>query len=234
MINLAIIEDNAQYLATLRQYISRFGEEHTQEFHLATYVSIEDFLLPRSESYDIVFFDIELPGMNGMEGAKRFRQMDSDAVIIFVTNLSKYAVNGYEVDAMDYMLKPVSYNNLALKLQKAIQRIEKKQHKTLTLRSRDGIYKLRSKDIYFIESTGHNLTFHTDDGDVTVTGSLSDYEEELKGHSFSRCDRCYLVNMQAIAKTDGTFITLRNGAEITISRRKKKDFLSDFTQYIGG
>lgn len=233
MIHLAIIEDNAQYLMTLRQYITRYGEEHGLSFHIVAYTNIEDFLLPRSESYDIVFFDIELPGMNGMDGAKRFRQMDSDAVIIFVTNLSKYAVNGYEVDAMDYMLKPVSYNNLALKLQKALQRIEKKQYKTLALHSREGIYKLRSSDIFFIESSGHNLTFHTDSGDITVTGSLSDYEEELKANFFSRCDRCYLVNMQAIAKTDGTIVTLRNGAEITISRRKKKDFLNDFTQYLG-
>lgn len=229
--NVAIIEDEKKYSDTLREYIDRYASENGKEFKVSLFTSIEDFLLPRSDGFDVVFFDIELPGMNGMDGARRFRESDPDAVIIFITNLAKFAINGYEVGAMDYMLKPVGYNNFSIKLTKAVQRIDKKQFKTLVLRTKEGIFKARSIDISYIESRGHTLTFHTDGGDIDVTGSLTDYEDELRESGFSRCDRCYLVNMQRITRIDDVTVFLRDGSTLSISRRKKKDFLEDFTKY---
>ncbi len=233
MYNIAIIEDERKYSDLLQSYLERYTKENGPAFKTFCFTSIEDFLLPRSEGFDIVFFDIELPGMNGMEGAKRFREFDVDAVIIFVTNLAKYAINGYEVGAMDYVLKPLSYPNFSIKLDKALRRVEQKQFKSLTLRTKEGVFKTRSIDISYIESRGHTLTFHTDTADIDVTGSLGDYEEMLSEAGFARCDRCFLVNMNRIVRADDTSVFLRDGTVLSISRRKKKDFLAAFTQFIG-
>ncbi|MCH5315607.1 MAG: response regulator transcription factor [Eubacterium sp.] len=233
MFNIAIIEDDKNFSAMLNESILKFGAEKNLSFNISVFESIENFLIPRQDSFDIVFFDIELPGMNGMDGAKKFRSMDTDAVIIFITSLSKYAVNGYEVDAMDYMVKPITYNNFSLKLEKAIRKTESRQYKTIYIHAKDGVRKVRSIDVYFLEVRGHNLTVHTDNGSVDASGSLSEFEEELRPYNFSRCNSCYLVNMRAIVRIDGMSIWLRNGEELAISRRKKKEFLDDFTQYIG-
>lgn len=233
MLNVAIIEDDNNFAAELKQHVTRYAKDNNVTFNISLFGNVEDFLLPRQDGFDIVFFDIELPGMNGMDGARRFREMDTDAVIIFITSLSRYAVNGYEVDAMDYMIKPITYNNFALKLEKAIRKTESRQYKTIVLRAKDGVRKVRSIDVYYLEVRGHNLTFHTELGAVDATGSLTDYEEELRPYHFSRCNSCYLVNMRAIVRIDGMSIWLKNGEELAISRRKKKEFLDDFTQYIG-
>ena len=232
MYQIAIIEDEKAYSATLEGYLKRYAHEKGAEFKIALFTDMETFLLPRSECFDIVFFDIELPGMNGMDGARRFRRMDPNAVIIFITNLAKFAISGYEVDAMDYMLKPVSYGNLAMKLKKAIRQAEQRKYRMLMLRTKEGIYKVRTVDLQYVESRGHTLTFHTDQGDIDVTGKLSDYEEELALSDFYRCDRCYLVSMARITRTDGNDLFLMDGTRLSISRRKKKGFLAEFARYI--
>lgn len=233
MYKIAIIEDDAVFAARLENDMNHIAKDMGKMFDISLFGSIEDFLLPRQGGFDIVFFDIELPGMNGMDGAKRFRQTDSDAVIIFITSLANFAVNGYEVDAMDYMVKPVSYNNLSLKIQKAVRKVDTKQGKTIVLHSREGILKLRSDEVYYMEIQGHYLTVHTDNGIFETTGNLSAFEEELKSYYYSRCNSCYLVNMRAISRIDGMTVYLKNGDVLAVSRRKKKDFLEEFTKYIG-
>jgi DNA-binding LytR/AlgR family response regulator len=233
MYNIAIIEDDAIFSENLKNSILKFAESDGKVFNIAQFDRIETFMLPRQVSFDIVFFDIELPGMNGMDGAKKFRMTDSNAIIIFVTSLAHYAVNGYEVDAMDYMVKPITYNNLALKLSKAMQKIENRQYKTITIHGREGLTIVRSIDIYYVEVRGHDIAFHTNNGVIETTGCLSDYEEQLQNNNFSRCNSCYLVNMRAIVRIDGMTVWLRNGESILISRRKKKDFFNEFTGYLG-
>lgn len=234
MYRIAIIEDDAAFAARMINDINQIAKEIGKIFDISSFGSIEDFLLPRQDGFDIVFFDIELPGMDGMEGAKRFRLTDTDAIIIFVTSLANYAVNGYEVGALDYMVKPISYNNLSLKVQKAVKKADNKKYKTIVFHSRkNGILKLRSDEVYYMEIQGHNLSVHTEIGMFETTGNLSVFEEELKSHFFSRCNSCYLVNMRAISRIDDMTVYLKNGDSLAISRRKKKDFLAEFAQYAG-
>lgn len=233
MYKIAVIEDDAVFAARLENDINLIAKEMGKQFDISLFDSVENFMLPHHGGFDIVFFDIELPGMNGMDGARRFRNTDTDAIIIFITSLANYAVNGYEVDAMDYMVKPISYNNLSLKVRKAVRKIDTKQGKIIILHSRDGILKLRSDEVHFIEIQGHYLTVHTDNGAFETTGNLSVFEKELKGYNFSRCNSCYLVNMRAISRIDGMTVYLKNGELLSVSRRKKKEFLEEFTKYIG-
>lgn len=233
MVSIAMIEDDPKFSEALEKALLRYAAENGRVFQIVSYGSIEDFLLPRQIEYDLVFFDIELPGMNGMDGARKFRETDSDAVIIFITQVANLAVRGYEVDASDYIVKPVAYSRLALKLTKALAKVDGKQYRSVVIHSRSGVQKFRSSEIYFAEIRGHDLTFHTERGNFDTTGSLAAYEQELSGCGFSRCNSCYLVNMNSIVKIGGMTVTLVNGEEILISRRKKKEFLAEFTQFIG-
>lgn len=233
MLSIAVIEDDEKFSAALQKALLKYAADNGMIFQIAAYGSVEDFLLPRQLQYDLVFFDIELPGMNGMDGAKKFRDTDSDAVIIFITQVANLAIKGYEVDAADYIVKPVSYSKLAFKLQKAIARIDEKKYRSVVIHSRNGVQKFRSSEIFFVEIRGHDLTFHTERGNFDTTGSLASYEQALAGYGFSRCNSCYLVNMHSIIRIDGMTVTLVSGEEILISRRKKKEFLEEFTQFIG-
>lgn len=233
MYNIAIIEDDIHFSSELKQNLFKIAQKLGEQFNIFTFVSIEDFLLPRRDGFEIVLFDIELPGMNGMDGAKRFRQTDTDAIIIFITSLSNYAISGYEVDALDYMVKPISYNNLCLKIEKAIKKVGDRKHKRIVLHCKESIIKLQTNEICFIEIRGHALSVHSDYGVYESTGTLSVFEEQLKDCFFSRCNSCYLVNMRAISRIEGMTVYLKSGDELAISRRKKKEFLDDFTKYIG-
>lgn len=123
MINIAMVEDSDSDAKVLTSYLgSYFGGEGI-EYQISRYENSESFLAECKSGFDIVFMDIELPDGNGMDAAKKFRSIDEDAMIMFVTNMAQFAVNGYEVDAFDFIVKPVKYAAFVMKMNRAIRRL---------------------------------------------------------------------------------------------------------------
>ena len=120
---IAIVEDNSASAEKLRGYLRQYGEENQKEFDITLFGDAVSFL-DRYSPFDMVFMDIELPGMDGMEAARRLREVDLQAILLFVTNMARFAVKCYEVDAMDYLVKPVQYGSFSLKLRRALARWE--------------------------------------------------------------------------------------------------------------
>ncbi len=233
MINIAIVEDQKKDAFQLLKYIKTYFEQlkidYTyQHFHEAT-----TFIEQYKFQYQLIFLDIDLPGINGMSAAHEIRAMDSLVSIVFTTNLSQYAINGYEVDASDFFVKPIHYESFKLKMSKVIHNIGVNTEKDLTLISKKSIHRLIISDIYFVDVHSHKLTFHTKFDVINTRGSLNDIEKQLKPHYFSRCNQGYLVNLKHIQKIEDNIVYLE-GHELTISRPKKKQFMDDFTNYIGG
>lgn len=141
MIKIAIVEDDEKDAEILRSYIDRFGAEHAEQFVIERFNDGMQFISAYSATFDIVFMDIEVPVFDGISTARKLRELDNDVCLIFVSNLAIYALVGYEVDAMDYMVKPVKYFNFALKMEKAVRLRQNKRTGYLMLKIDESIKK---------------------------------------------------------------------------------------------
>ena len=230
--NIAVVEDVDREYGVTKQYLDRYAAEKGLDFRITRFSNAESFLENYRPAYDIVLMDIILSGMNGMEAAKLLRQKDPKVLLIFLTNMSDYAIRGYEVDAMGYVMKPVSYYGLAMYLTNAVRRIDTSNDVTTLVRSREGTTVLMGRDIYYIDIVDHDMVFHTAKGDITAYGSLNERESELKNAGFARCSAWALVNLRYVNAIYPDEVTV-NGVNIRITRNKKKSFLEAFSGYLG-
>lgn len=235
MFHIALVEDDEACALETQTYIENFGKESGLELRVTRFSSGVRFLDGYSPIYDIVFMDIEMPEMNGMDTARKLREIDPVVVLIFVTNMAQYAIKGYEVNAIDYMVKPVGYFNFKLKLQKAIKYAGLQTGVNISVQQSGGSARIKSSDVRYVEVVDHKLIFHTDVRDYEMRGSLSVIEEQLCDSGFARCNHCYLINMRYITGINGSFVKLSSGENLQISRPKRKAFLDKLAGYsIGG
>ena len=153
------------------------------------------------------------------------RQMDQKVIIMFITNMIQYAVRGYEVDAMDYVVKPVEYFSFSQKLDKAVGRMRSEVKEFLTIPIGEGVVKIDIADIYFIEGQRHNVIYHTSRGDYCSRITMKELEEKLAVHNFFRCAKGYLVNMNHVEGFVGSDCVIHN-VHIPVSRTRKKEFMN--------
>lgn len=231
-LRITIVEDDAHAEATLRQYLKRYGEEEKCDFSVVSYQSGEKFLKEYDFNTDIILMDIELPKANGMETVRKLRKKDSKVVVIFVTNLAQYAVEGYSVDAFDFIVKPVTYYNFAMKLKRGIMRLQVRREMRLEILLKGGGKKyVQTSEIKYIEIMNHTLCFHTVKGNFTSLGSMAQISEQLKDFPFALCNRCYLVNFRFIEGIDQFEVTV-GGEKLQVSHLKRKDFMQKFNYYL--
>lgn len=233
MISIVIVEDNDSSAKLLENYIRQFEKDENIRFHIDIYKNAINFFTNYRKAYDIIFMDIELPDINGMDAAMKLRSFDKQAVLIFVTNMAKYALKGYEVDALDFMVKPINYRNFSLKLKKAISIVNSNSDIQITISQTTGFVRLSIKDICYIDVLGHKLNYYTNTNIYSRTGSLTELEKELKKHNFFRCNSCYLVNPKHIVSIKGLSIEMSNGDIITISHPRKKQFMKELADWLG-
>ncbi|SCP98673.1 LytR/AlgR family response regulator transcription factor [Anaerobium acetethylicum] len=230
---LAVIDDDKKATDLLDDYVKRFEKENNMSIQVSVFHNPNDFLNNYSRDYDLVLMDIEMPGLNGIETAKELRRMDSRVVLMFITNMAQYAIHGYEVEAVDFVIKPVSYPDFVLKIQKAIRYIARNQDQKLTLHAQEGVVHLHVSDIRYIEVIRHYLLYHTAKGNYTVRGVMKEAEESLEKYHFVRSNHCYLVNLKYVESISGNIVKV-GGDDLQISRNKKNEFLMKFTRYVGG
>lgn len=236
---IAIVEDEKEPRDAILKYLEQFKKENPCfDYEAMTFPSGEKFLSAEdaSKDFDLIFLDIELEGMNGFEMAKQLRETNKDINIIFVTNLSQYAINGYEVDAMDFCLKPLSYPDFVMRMNKAIRRFLRDGDAKIIKTDINGkTVIMQAKDILYVEIVKHYLTYHLSNAvDVVVRGSMKEASKELSIPGFFRTNSCYIINMKHIEfiSKDDVIIRGKNNP-LPISRARKADFLDAFARYIG-
>ncbi len=233
MVNIAIVEDSEEEAQKLLECLERYAAENGEQFSYTCFREANAFLEEREKLFDIVFMDIMLPGVNGMEAAQRMRRVNQQTVLIFVTNMTSYAIKSYEVDALDYIVKPLSYKRVVFKLRKALHIVSANEGKLLLIRDKQGPVQISSNEIYYIEIRKHRLTYHTARGEYAENGSLKGLREELAPYNFSCCNACYLVNLKYIFRVKGFILTMQSGDELKISQPKRKEFMNDLANYLG-
>lgn len=231
--HVAIVEDSPAEAELLRSYFARFTREHGVDFTLTCFASGEEFLNKYRPAYDLVLMDIGLPGHNGMETAAALRERDRSVTLIFVTNMAQFAVKGYEVDAFDFVVKPVGYSNFALKLQRALNKLDTRRDSEVLVTLSDSMVRLSASQIKYIEISGHRMVYHTTDGELYAYGNLKEVEATLGGGMFARCNNCYLVNLNYVRAVQGHTVTVGTD-ELQISRPRRKAFIQALNDYLGG
>lgn len=233
MIRIAVVDDDAGSVSQIKEYLLRYQSERNEQFHILTFSDGDEIVENYKAEYDIILLDIEMRFMDGMTAAQLIREKDSEVILIFITNMAQYAIKGYTVGATDYVLKPVSYFSFSQRLDKVIGRINRNVKKFMAVNIKGGTVKLYLPDIYYIESLGHRLIFHTLTGEYVTFGAIKDVEEKLKKLNFFRCSKGYLLNLEHVESVqDGC--ALMNGARLPISRTRKKEFMEELTSYLGG
>lgn len=151
MLSIAVVEDDIKYSATLKNYLVKYKDENKEDFEVDFFMNGYDFLESyEKKTYSIILLDIVMPGFDGLEVAKSVRRTDENASIIFVTNMAQYAIKGYEVNALDFVVKPINYINFSLKLEKAINLQKRSTSKKLVLDCVQGKIVLRIDEIYYL------------------------------------------------------------------------------------
>lgn len=229
--NIAIVEDEKEHSRLLHQYISAWGAARGRTIRVQIYERAENFLFDLEDSApDGVFADIQMPGMNGMEMIRRLREKDSQMPVIFTSGLPDYLQEGYEVQALHYLLKPIAQEKVFACMDRICSR--KDTRKLYPIRTLDGMLRLDLKAANYCEAQGHYVRFvMTDGSEIRVMKSISDLEKELPGDVFVKCHRCYLCNLENVKQIVKDSVIFDNGASAPVSRRLYKELNRSFIEY---
>lgn len=232
MIRIAIVEDEDFYVEQLTEYLKRYEQEENEKLDITVYRDGDGITQKYKFQFDIILMDIQMKFVDGMTAAEEIRKIDSKVVIMFITNMTQYAIRGYEVDALDYILKPVAYFAFSQKLNRAIERIKKRERRYIMISVKGGMVRLEVTDIYYVESQGHNLVYHIVGGTYVTAGTMKSAEKQLSGMNFSRGNKCYLINLEHVEGIKDKCAIVK-GESLRISRPRLNDFMKDLTKYWG-
>lgn len=234
MIRTLIVEDEAQEAQRLMEFVRRYGKARDEAFQMTWLRSAMEMLSDRGH-YDLVLLDIDLPGIDGMEAARLMRVYDETTPIVFVTNLSRFAVNGYEVGASGFIVKPVSWGNLSMSLDRALRVIRQNAGRSVVVPTEDCARVVPLGSLVYVDVTGHRLTYHLDDGSaLQARGSLGQLEEELARSPVVRISKSCVVNMDKIQLVRSQSLQMVTGETLPVSRTKKREVMDAVTDYLGG
>ena len=231
MLRIAVVEDDAPTREKLCTLIRDHAVSKGKDLAVTPLEDGSSLLGGALSGYDIIFLDIMLPGLTGMEVAERIRAGDPDVVLVFVTNAAQYAIKGYAVGALDFVLKPVNPYEFLVKLERALERAAQRRQRPITLQTADGVQVLSSRDILYVETRDRKLFYHTTRGCFAVRSSMQSAEALLGSLRFVRCNQCYLVNLRHVQSVQGDFVTVGRD-RLEVSRRQSAACLEAMLHYV--
>lgn len=233
MYHIAIVEDEQVFSEQLQEYLERYQEENSTRFKVSVFKDGKEITEHYRKIYDVILLDICMAEMNGMEAAELIRQQDNDVVLMFITNMAGYAIKGYEVGALDFVMKPINYYTFSMKLTRALKRCRQRARQHILLALPDGVKKCDVSQLLYVEVQNRMLHYHIGDEEYVVRGTLQGAEELLAPYPFVKCNHWYIVNLMHVTEIKNN-IAVVGGHELEISRRNKTAFLKALTEYIGG
>lgn len=234
MYRILIVEDTPAEAEKLRAHLSRYSAEKGEAFSVEVLPSALEFVNSRHVA-DLVFMDIDMPGINGMEAAEILRTYDTATPLIFVTNLAQYAVRGYAVDALDFVVKPVDYFDFAMRMDRALRIMARNATHTLALPTEDGIRVVPCSDIVYVDMLRHDVLYHLAGGGEPLRerGSLRAVAEKLQDQQFVKVSSGCLANMSQIVHIGRMSVVMSDGTELFFSRSQRKPALETIANFVG-
>jgi DNA-binding LytR/AlgR family response regulator len=234
IINVAIIDDEKIQVELLKKYVKDWAREKNIRVRIEDFYSAEsfDFSFSMDRKYDILLLDIQMPGQSGIELAKKIRKEDDMVNIIFITAITDYIQVGYDVSAINYLVKPIKEKKLYECLDKAVLKIPKEE-KTILINADGETYKIKQSDIIYIEAFAHSIDINAVNGKYTARKSIGEIQKELSNDLFVRCHRSYIVSLKYIKRIGNNELELDNGDVIPVSRKQYSNTNMAFIRYLG-
>lgn len=232
MIRIAICEDEKDTQLLIEDYIHNILKNINIEYEIQKYDSGEELLESNLKDIDILLLDIQMGQINGMDTARKIREVDNKMEIIFITSLIDYVQEGYEVRAYRYLLKPIELEELKKHLLTCIKEIENKNTYIL-IKNKSNTYKIYSNEIKYIEVQKKNMSIHTTNKTFEVIYSLEKIEKDINLDKFVRCHKSFLVNLSYVENIKLNTAILESGEEVPVSRYRYKEVKEKFLKFLG-
>lgn len=229
---VVIAEDEAAQRAHMRECVERYGAHCDLEITVQEFADGAALADGYERGCDVLLADIDMPGMSGMDAAARIRQIDSRVMIIFCTNLVHRALDGYAVQALDFIVKPVGERRLWEAMDKARRYLAAREPHVLSLHTQDGVVCVRAQDIHYAETYGRKLLVHTAQGNLELRMPIAALEQALCRDGFFRIHNAYLVSLRHVQSVSGFEVAVA-GDTLSVSRHKKKEFIERLTSCLG-
>ncbi len=229
MIRIALCDDDYNALKGLKHRIEAYMQKACQEYTIETFLSGES-LLGCGEYFDIVFLDIKMKALNGIETAKEMRRHYDRGMIVFVTALRDYVFDAFEVSAVNYLLKPIDDYKLQATLDRMFKKLDDEQSQCIMLNINGGMKRLLISGIHYCEIINHDVFIYSDQGMDKYQGKTLELERQLNASLF-RCHRGYIVNMRHVITYKDGMAEMSGGERIPVSKRKHTDFLKALLAY---
>lgn len=231
MIKIAICEDKKEQQELLKTYINQIFEALYIKYKLEIFNSGEELLENYQNDTDVLLLDIQMGQINGMDTARKIRSIDDKVEIIFITSLIEYALEGYEVRAYRYLIKPVKYENLKENIINCIKEVDIK-NKYIIVKEQGNQIKLDINEITYVEVQKETITIHTLNEVYKTNGTMINIEKDIDCDRFFRCHKSFLVNLEHIKSIKQYTAILENSEEVPISRYRFKDTKDKFFDLI--
>lgn len=236
---VAVVDDEIEILERISALLGKYAAASDDiSFESDTYTCGDELLSNSPNNYEIIFLDINMPGTNGLHVAKKIRENNKTAIIIFCTHYAQYAINGYEVNALGYILKPIEEVSFNRSLDRAMKLLKTGQSHRVRIKTVHGVEVVPASDIIYLEIQIHNLYYYVlkEDGniiDYRTRGSMQEMTDSLGWLGFARCSACYLINLRHVISVKNGEVRLHGGISLPISRKFLRTFSDSFIKFLG-
>lgn len=233
MWKVAICDDEARVREEVRRFLSQLQNKHSLEFEVSSFQSGEELLKKMDRDTDLLILDIRMDGLSGMKAARLLRERGIQTCIIFLTTMIQYAMQGYEVHAYSFIQKPLRPRQFERVVLEALRNQAVRQEKTITLQRGVELKSIPIDGILYIEISDHTSVVVTPQGREEYNITLSRLTQQLAQSGFGLCHKSCLVNYKQVKSIRSAELTMANGDVLPLSKRRRKQFLADYTQYMG-
>lgn len=235
MTHVAICDDEEQFVTHLTGLLERYAAETGEEIKVTAYYDGMELIEKYDTTVDLIFLDIQMRMVDGLQTAGHIRQMDERVGIIFLTTLTQYGLEGYRYQAEDYIIKPIKYVRLKAEMDQWIRKHRRDDSPSIVVANDTGRYKIVLKSLRYVETFNRNLLLHTEQENIICYKSMKEMECMLLEYGFVRCHTSYLVNLGYVkaVSSKNLEITLITGEKIPISQPKRKAFMERLAEYLG-
>lgn len=235
-IRIAVVEDEIEQYEYVKKLLAEWSEQCGECISVTHVTCGEEFLINynQPDSFDVLFLDVYMKQMNGMELAKEIRKYDRDVQIVFLTGVSDYVFEGYEIGAVRYLLKPLTQDKMGETMEVCLERLEKKNDDYISFKYQGEVIRLRRSDIYFVEVYGHYLRMVTKTDTYEWKDSLQSMRSKLDERRFVEANRSCIVNLEYVSRITREECVLESGIGIHVSKGAYKGLNEAFMRFYVG
>lgn len=232
-LNIAIVENEEDVAKKDAELLERYALENKIHIESSIFNNALKFLEDKG-NYDAVLMDIDMPGINGMQAADELRKQGKSIDIIFTTNYPQYAIDGYKVEAIDFVIKPISFPNLSFAMEKVLEKKKNALNGSFFLQIGSMARRFDNDEIIYFEMIGHNIVMHEEGLEpFKVRGSLKMIEPILNPDVFVKINSGIIVNLSKVRSIGDGVCLMDDGSSLPISRSHKKEFATRIAKYYG-